>query len=220
MSLKLHVFPLSPRAFKVLSVAAYLRLEHEVCFVDMTKGEHKSEAFTALNPNQRMPVMEENGFVLWESNAILQHLASKRLESGLLPADPAKRALVAQWQFWDMAHWDPACATLILENVVKRLFRNAAPDPAKVAEGLALFERAAKVLDAHLASRRFIVGDSVTLADFSVGSALNLSQSGQLPVDSYPHITSWYARLTELPGWRKSMVVPPANVLPQAQAVA
>ena len=220
MSLKLHVFPVSPRAFKVLAVAAYLRLDHEVCLVDMTKGEHKSAAFTALNPNQRMPVMEDNGFVLWESNAILQHLAAKRPDSGLAPADPAKRALVAQWQFWDMAHWDPACATLILENIVKRLFRNQPPDPVKVAEGLERFERVAKVLDAHLASRRFVVGDSVTLADFSLGSALNMSQAAQMPMESYNNMASWYARLTELHGWRKVMVVPPANVLPAAQAVA
>src|SRR4029079_14286814 len=100
MSLKLHVFPVSPRAFKVLSVAAYLRLEHEVCVSDMTKGEHKSAAFTAMNPNQRMPVMDETGFVLWEWNAIMQHLAAKRPESGLLPSDPVKRGLVSQWQFW------------------------------------------------------------------------------------------------------------------------
>jgi len=220
MSLKLHVFPVSPRAFKVLSVAAYLRLDHEVCIVDMTKGEHKSAAFTALNPNQRMPVMDDNGFVLWESNAIMQHLAAKRPESGLLPADPAKRDLVNQWQFWDLAHWDPACATLIFENLVKGLFQNAPPDAVKVAEGLERFERVARVLDGHLAGRRFIVGDSLTLADFSIGAALNMSQNGRIPVDSYGHISSWYARLTELPGWRKCMIVPPANALPAAQAVA
>jgi glutathione S-transferase len=220
MSLKLYVFPPSPRAFKVLAVAAYLRLDHEVCIVDMPKGEHKTEAFTAMNPNQRMPVMDDNGFVLWESNAILQHLAAKRPDSGLLPSDVMKRALVNQWQFWDMAHWDPACALLIFENLVKGLFRNLPPDPAKVAEGLERFAAVAKVLDAHLAKHRYLVGDTVTLADFSIGAALNMSQNARLPVDSYPNIGSWYARLTDLPGWRKSMVVPPANVLPAAQAVA
>jgi glutathione S-transferase len=220
MSLKLHVFPVSPRAFKVLSVAAYLRLEHEVCVIDMPKGEHKSAAFTAMNPNQRMPVMDDNGFVLWESNAIMQHLAAKRPESGLLPADPAKRALVNQWQFWDMAHWDPACAALIFENLVKGLFRNLPPDPVKVAEGLENFQRVAKILDDHLAARRFVVGDTVTLADFSLGACLNMSQSARLPVESCSNIAAWYARLTDLPGWRKCMIVPPANVLPAAQAVA
>lgn len=220
MSLKLHVFPVSPRAFKVLAVAEYLRLDYELCAIDLTKGEHKTEAFTAMNPNQRMPVMEDNGFVLWESNAILQYLAGKRPESGLLPADPVKRALVNQWQFWDMAHWDPACATLIFEQLVKRLLQKAPPDAAKVAEGLERFARVAKVLDAHLAHRAFVVGDSVTLADFSLGSALNVSQSARIPMDDYANIARWFERLTELPGWRKCMIVPPANVLPVAQAVA
>jgi len=70
------------------------------------------------------------------------------------------------------------------------------------------------------ARSRFIVCDTVTLADFSIGSALNMSQNGRLPVDSYSNIASWYGRLTDLPGWRKCMVVPPANLLPAAQAVA
>ena len=89
-----------------------------------------------------------------------------------------------------------------------------------MAEGLERFERVAKVLDGHLANRRFLVGDSVTLADFSIGAALNMSQGAQIPVESYGNIASWYARLTHLHGWRKTMVVPPGNVLPVAQAVA
>jgi hypothetical protein len=63
MTLKLHVFPPSPRAFKVMAVASYLKLDYEICVVDMTQGMHRSPEFTALNPNQRMPAMEDNGFV-------------------------------------------------------------------------------------------------------------------------------------------------------------
>ena len=206
MTLKLHVFPPSPRAFKVMAVASYLKLDYEICVVDMTQGMHRSPEFTALNPNQRMPVMEDNGFVLWESNAILQHLAAKCPESGLLPADPEKRALVNQWQFWDMAHWDPACAILIFENHVKTLFKLGTTDAARVAEGEQRFHREAKVLDAHLGRRPFVVGEEVTIADFALGSALNLSRQARMPLENYPNITRWHAQLTALPGWRKSLV--------------
>ena len=85
--LNLYVFPPSPRAFKVIALAAHLGIDYEKRIVDLTKGEQRRPEFTALNPNQRMPVMEEDGFVLWESNAILQYLADKKPTSGLLPTD-------------------------------------------------------------------------------------------------------------------------------------
>jgi glutathione S-transferase len=211
MSLKLHVFPPSPRAFKVLSVAAYLRLDYEVCMVDFAKGTNKTPEFTLLNPNQRMPVLEEEGFVLWESNAIMQYLAAKRPESGLLPADPKHRALVNQWQCWDLAHWDPACATLIFERVVKPAFGLGAENPAKIADGLERFGRAAPVLDGQLGKTRFVTGETLTLADFSLGAALNTQPFVRFPLEAYPNITRWYQALTELPGWRESMAMRPAN---------
>jgi glutathione S-transferase len=210
MSIKLHVFPPSPRAFKVLAVASYLRLDCELCIIDFSKGEHKTPQFTALNPNQRMPVLEEDGFVLWESNAITQYLAAKRPESGLLPAEPHRRALVNQWQCWDLAHWDPACATLIFENHVKQLFARGTADAAKVAEGIQRFHRSAPVLDRQLEGNRFLLGDQPTLADFSVGAALNLTREAALPVQGYANIQRWYQDLLELPGWRKSMASRPA----------
>ncbi len=213
MALKLHVFPPSPRAFKVLSAAAYLRLDYELCMVDFSSGAHKTPEYSALNPNQRMPVLEEAGFVLWESNAILQYLAAKRPESGLLPAEGRMRALVNQWQCWDLAHWDPALTPLVYERVVKPFFGKSEPDLAEVAKGEQRFHRVAPILDAQLARQRFVVGDAVTVADFSLGAALNLSQMAQIPLEPYPNITRWYAELSQLPGWRKSMVVPPGNVL-------
>ena len=127
--INLYVFPASPRAFKVLAAATHLGLEHNVRLVDLSKGEHRTPEFAALNPNKKMPVLEEDGFVLWESNAILQYLAAKKPESGLLPTDARGRADVTRWQFWDMAHWDPACAILIFETLVKKLLAIGEPPP-------------------------------------------------------------------------------------------
>jgi len=209
MSLKLHVFPPSPRAFKVIALAAYLKLDCELCMVDFSKGAHKTPEFTRLNPNQRMPVLEEDGFVLWESNAILQYLAAKRPESGVLPADPHKRALVSQWQCWDLAHWEPACVLVIYERLVKAAFGLGPEDPAKVAEGMEKFARVAAVLDGQLAKTRFIVGDEPTIADFSVGASLNTQPVTRFPLDQYPNVMRWYKSLTELPGWSKSIATLP-----------
>src|SRR5438477_7164613 len=118
--MKLHVAPPSPRAFKVLAVARYLGLDFELCPVDLLHGEQQKPEFVALNPNRKMPVLEEDGFVLWESNAILQYLAAKKPASGLWPTDPRKQADVSRWQFWQTAHWGPACSVLIFERFVKK----------------------------------------------------------------------------------------------------
>ena len=83
---ELYVFPPSPRAFKVMAFANYLGIEPTLHMLDLIKGEQKSPQYAALNPNMRMPTLKDGDYVLWESNAILQYLAAKRPQTGLLPA--------------------------------------------------------------------------------------------------------------------------------------
>jgi glutathione S-transferase len=215
--INLYVFPPSPRAFKVLAAAAHLGLEYNLRLVDLTKGEQDTPEFLALNPNGRMPVLEEDGFVLWESNAILQYLAAKKPESGLLPTDARGRADVTRWQFWDLAHWDPACAILIFENLVKKLLAIGEPDPQELAKGQERFKAVAEVLDGQLEDRPYIAGDRLTVADISIGAPLNLARPAGIPFDQYPNIRRWYATLAELPAWRKTLEL---SQPPRPQAAA
>lgn len=205
MSLKLHVFPLSPRAFKVMAAANHLGVDHELCFVDLGKGAHKNPKFLALNPNGKMPVLEEDGFVLWEANAILEYLASKKPQSGLMPEDARGRADVARWLFWDMAHWDSTCAIFIFERMVKPFFTKEAPDPAEIAKGEERFRQFAKVLDDHLKGRKYVCGDKLTIADIALAAPLNVQETAQYPLAPYAEIRRWYASLTALPCWRKTL---------------
>ena len=214
MPLELYVFPPSPRSFKVLAAASYLELDHETCVVDLAKGEHRRPDYADINPNRKVPGLKENGFCLWEANAILQYLAMKRPESGLLPSDPAGRAQVAQWQFWDLAHWEPGCTPLIFQRFIKPLFDLGEPDPAEIERGLEAFAGIAPVLDDQLGRSRFLAGQAPTIADFSVGPILNLSEMIGLPLDEYPNIRRWHEALTELPGWKQAMVSPPSNPAP------
>ena len=206
--IKLHVAPPSPRAFKVLAVARHLELDFELSPVDLLNGEHLRPEFAALNPNKKMPVLEDDGFVLWESNAITQYLASKKAERGLLPADGQPRADVCRWQFWESAHWDAACATLIFERLLKKVFGQGDPDPARVAKGEDV-RQLAGVLDGWLARRPFLCGGTLTVADFSVGAWLNYADRAGYPIDDFPQVRRWYAGLVEMPAWRESIVAPP-----------
>lgn len=211
MPLNLYVFPPSPRSFKVLAAVSYLDLQYEKRLVDLGKREQRRPDYAGINPNRKVPALEEDGFHLWEANAILQYLAAKRPDSGLLPADPRQRAQMAQWQFWDLAHWEPACVPLIFQRLLKPLFGLGEPDPAEIERGLESFGRVAPVLDEQLGKSRFLPGPEPTAADFSVGAILNLSEAIGLPVDEYPNIRRWHGELMELPGWREAIALPPSN---------
>ena len=212
--MKIHAFPPSPRAFKVLLVADHLGSDYELCFCDLTKGAQKSDAYTLLNPNQKMPALEDGDLKLWESNAIIQYLAAKSPEARLMPSDEKARADVMRWMFWESTTWDPAIATLVFERVVKGLFGGGPPDPVEVEKGLQKFNRAAGILNAHLKGRDAISGERLSLADFAVAADLTMAEAAQLPLEPYPEIRRWSARLAELPAWKA------ARAMQQAPAAA
>jgi glutathione S-transferase len=211
MTIRLHVFPLSPRAFKVLFAAHHLGIEHEMVFVDFAKQGQKTPGFTALNPNQRMPVLEDDGFVLWESNAIVQYLASLRPQSGLLPAELKARMTAMKWQFWETAHFDPACAIFMFERIVKPLFGRGETSTQELERGEELMARLCPVLDSALQTSRYVAGDTLTVADISLGATLVSADQAKMPIEPYRGIQRWRTELTQLPGWIKaaSLMRPP-----------
>ncbi len=206
--MKLHVFPPSPRALKVRALVRHLNLEVEECLVDLFKGEQRAPAYAALNPNMRMPVLEDGDYVLWESNAILQYLAAKRPESGLWPSDLRAQANVSRWLNWESAHWAPAGTPFAFERVVKKLAGLGAPDPAEIARGEQPFHAAAQALDTSLRGKKWLVGDRLTIADFGVATGMALADAAQLPLEKYDEIVRWYDGFRVLPAWQKSLVLP------------
>jgi glutathione S-transferase len=200
MTIEIYAFPPSPRGFKVLAVANHLGLDWTLRMIDLRKGEQKHSQYAALNPNMRMPTLKDGDYVLWEANAIMQYLALRRPESGLFPADERTRLDVTRWQFWDLAHWDSTCAIFAFEYVAKPVLLGVnEPDMTAIAKGTELFNRNAKVLDDHLKGRTFVVGDTLTLADFSLGASLNIAEMAHFTLAPYGEIKRWYATLRALP---------------------
>jgi glutathione S-transferase len=189
-----------------MAAANHLGLDWTLRMVDLSKGDQKTPEYAALNPNMRMPVLKDGGYVLWEANAILQYLALKRPESGLFPQDEKARLDITRWQFWDLAHWDPACAVYAFEYVVKPLVLKAGePDMGVIAKNSEAFHRVAKVLDGQLAGKKFVTGGTLTVADFSLGAAMNLAGLAHYPIADYGEIKRWYASLCALPAWERTL---------------
>ena len=206
--MKLFGFPPSPNTWKVRAVAAHLGLRLDFEFVDLTKGQSRSPEYLALNPTGRTPVLVDGDFKLWESNAIMQYLAS-RTPSPLWPDDARIRADITRWQSWQLAHWGgEGCEPLLFERLVKKVLKLGPPEAAVVARGTESFNREARVLDAHLATQPYLAGNEPTLADFAVAAPLFHAQAAELPLLPYRHIRDWFDRFSALPAWRETAPPP------------
>jgi len=202
--MKLYCNPLSPNVRRVRLTAAVLGIGLEEKVLDFAKGEHKNPEYLALNPNGAVPTLVDGDFVLTESRAIMQYLAGKKPESGLMPRDEAARADVTRWQFWDASHFSPQLGTLAFEKLIKGMVGLGEPDSAKVNDALVNFRRFAAVLNQRLTSRQYVVGNSLTLADLTLASSLMYAKQTEVPVSEFPNLEGWLSRITALEGWKKT----------------
>ncbi len=202
--MKLYHNPLSPNVRRVRLTAAVLGIELEEKKLDFAKGEHKNPEFLALNPNGAVPTLVDGDFVLTESRAIMQYLASKKPESGLLPRDEQARADITRWQFWDAAHFSPQLGTLGFEKLIKGMVGLGDPDVAKVNEALTNFRRWTAVLDKRLNGKQYVVGNTMTLADLTLASSLMYAKQVDAPLGEFPNVQAWFSRISDLDAWKKS----------------
>jgi len=194
--MKLHIFPASPRARKAIMTNAHLGLGIPLSVVDITTGAHKQPAFLALNPNGRVPVLEfDDGSTLSESNAIVNRLAAE-VDTPIWPKTNARYDIM-QWQFWEGSHWTPACGKFI----AKHIFKDDSIDMAAAEEETRGF---ATVLNDHLSSREWLVGDEMTTADISVSAILAYRAPCHYPLDGFTHIHRWLAQIEALPSWQEA----------------
>ena len=199
--MKLYGFAPSPNTWKVRALAAHLGIALEYEHVDLTKGGSRTPAYLAINPTGRTPALVDGDLKLWESNAILQYLASQKPNS-LWPDNARARADIMRWQSWQLAHFSKeGCEPLLFNRLVKKLFNLGPPDEAAVAKGLECFNRDMAVLEAHLGRQPYLVGRDVTLADFAVAAPLFHAQGADLPLAPHKKVQEWFGRVAALPCW-------------------
>jgi glutathione S-transferase len=221
-SMRLHVLPLSPRAIKVIALKNHLDVACDVQILDYLRADQRQPTFLALNPNGRQPLLEDAGYVLWESNAILHYLACKKPGHELWPSTAREQSDVLRWLFWESSHWDQAFDILITERFKKsalvtedsgrrtrgRTSMPAAPDAARIAEGERYVRELAAVLDGHLRGRRWLSGDGPTIADFAVAAWIPGAAPVGCPLERYGEIVRWYDAVQSLHGWNAALPPP------------
>jgi glutathione S-transferase len=202
--MKLYMNVLSPNVRRVRLTAAVLGLSLEEQTLDLARGEHRSPEYLALNPNGAIPTLVDGDFVLTESRAIMQYLASKKPEAGLLPRDQAAHVDVTRWQFWDASHFSPQLGTITFEKIVKPMIGMGEPDARSIDEALGNFRRFAAVLNKRLDGKSYVVGTSLTVADLTLASSLMYAKQVDLPLSEFTNIAAWFAHITELDAWKKT----------------
>ena len=204
--MKLYIFPPSSRALGIVALNNHLALDCEIRPIDLGRGDQLNREYVALNPNKKIPTLEDDGFVLWESNAILFYMAAKCPDRGLWPPDLKGQADVLRWLAWQSAHWDAESVGMVAyEKSSKAVLGTVPPDPAFIARGEQNFGRFAAVLNDTLKGRTWLIGERLTIGDFSIGALVPTAQRLQLPVGEFPEIVRWYKGLATLPGWKQAV---------------
>jgi GSH-dependent disulfide-bond oxidoreductase len=190
----------TPNGYKVTVALEEMALPYEVVTVDLGKGEQKTPAFLALNPNGRVPVLVDDGFAIFESGAILIYLAEK---TGLLmPADTQGRSRVLQWLMFQMSGIGPMMGQA---NVFYRYF------PEKIPAAIARYQgegrRLFAVLDTQLAEHEFLAGD-YSIADIANWCWVRTAKWSGIELSGLPHLQRWIAAIAERPAVQRGVAVP------------
>ncbi|WP_237885147.1 glutathione S-transferase family protein [Pseudomonas sp. PGPR40] len=192
-AIKLFNFPRSGHAHRVELMLSLLQLPTELIFVDLAKGAHKQADFLALNPFGQVPVIDDQGVVLADSNAILVYLAQKYGNGQWLPTDPVGAAKVQRWLsvVAGPIAFGPARARLI----------TVFGAPFNAQEVIAYAHTWLKVIDQELGATPYLVGSEPTIADIAAYSYIAHAPEGNVSLDDYANIRAWLARIEALPGF-------------------
>lgn len=184
----------SGNCYKVKLMLHLLDRPYEWVPVDLTSGETRSEAFRAINPNGKIPVLQlEDGTNLWESNAILNYLADG---STFLPSDPRLRTQVLQWQFFEQYSHEPFIAVARYIKVYLGMPEERREEyEAKQLDGY----HALNVMEQQLLRTPYLVGDHYSIADVALYAYTHVAEEGGFDLGGYPAIRQWLQRVASHP---------------------
>ena len=192
--MRLYNVAYSGNSYKVRLLLSHLVIPFEIVEVDILNGASRTPEFLKVNPNGRTPVLDDNGFILAESNAILAYLARG---TRYLPEDRKMFAHVFQWLFFEQYSHEPFIAT-------SRFWLQHKPDTPERAALLASKRdsgwAALKIMEEHFTKNDFFVGD-YSIADIALFAYTHVADEGGFPLGDFPKVQEWIQRVTAQPGF-------------------
>ena len=197
--MKLYFSPMT-RSTRARWLLEELGVPYELAMVDMMKGEHKQPAYLKVNPFGVVPALEDNGFTMYESAAILLHLADKFAEKGLAPAvGTNERAEYYQWFSVYMTEVDPVLVSMLMNT---RFLPEAQRSAAAVEKAQERFKAVAPILQDRLQGREYIVGNKFTAADVMAAGSLGIGAMLNV-LGEYPGLQAYLGRMMGRPAAKK-----------------
>ena len=197
------------RASRALWMCRELGIPHEHVEVHFADGSNQTSEFLAVNPNGKIPAIDDDGFCLWESMAINIYLAKKH-GSPLLPQDLQQEMQVLQWSFWAMTEVEKPLLTVMLQRLElpegspagKYLRERNPKDPQTEKLALEALEKPLTILEKQLEGRDYLLGKDFTVADLNVASVLSWAMAAKLDLSNQPNVHQWLKRCTSRPAMR------------------
>lgn len=190
---------------KVMFAVGELGLAHERYDVGGPFGKLDTPEYGMLNPNRLVPTIDDGGFILWESNAIVRHLSQRYGRGHLSPADEMTFAKADSWMDWSL--------TSLYHDIITTCFLQLVRTPARSRDNAAVEIAARRVgqkldiLNKQLSGRAFIVAEHLTIADVAVGTLMYRYYNLALPRPSLPNVEAWYERLVARPAYRQHVMI-------------
>ena len=191
--LNIYGSPFSSPTNKIIYTANYLKLPTTFHHIELSTGEHRQPAFLEINPLGKIPAIEDDGFSLGESNAIIRYLALKHA-SELYPNDLKTRSVIDQWMDYAAQHVAMATSK-IMWNTYFYQFAKTARDERSFEDGHRFIGLYLPVIENQLQDNAFIAGTKMTLADIAMLVALDTCELCELDLSTFPHITAWRKKL-------------------------
>jgi glutathione S-transferase len=195
---------------KVMWTVAELGLAHERIDAGGAFGQVNEDWYRAMNPNGLVPTVEDDGQVLWESNAIVRYLAARYGTGTISPADPIARAQADRWMDWQISTVGPNWGAMFMGMVRTPPSKR---DHAAVAAAVKRLGDSYRILDAQLAGRDYIMGDTLTIADIPLGVSMYRYYELDVEHAPLPNVEAWYARLKARPAYAKHAMVSFASLV-------
>jgi glutathione S-transferase len=193
---------------KIMWCVAELDIPFERIDAGGTHGVTDTPEYLALNPNGRVPTIDDDGFILWESNAIVRYLAARHGMGTLCPDDPRQRANADRWM-----EWQSATMGAVMRPLIITMFRTK-PDDRDGGKTRRQIEDAGRLwamLDAELAHHEFVAGSDFSMADIPLGTYAYRWFSVTDSRPDLPHLEAWYQRLCDRPAYREHVLLPIAS---------
>ncbi|MGE6783629.1 glutathione S-transferase family protein [Ensifer adhaerens] len=192
-------FSRNPNPRLAVATARFLNAEVDFEFA-APFAEGQAERYRPLNPNLLLPILERPGRALWEADAIVCFL-SRKTGSNFWRREDDEPEMI-RWISWGKENFVKACDMVHWERGTKLRYRIGPCDEAMVEEGLKAFHKAAKVLEAELSGRAWLLGDTISYADFRMATFLPYNDAARLPIGDYPALARWVGLLEQIEAWR------------------